>query len=139
MAVKAEIIAIGTEPWIAWVNARDSGLGLYLPHVKEATTYRVSNGNAGDCSYLAPLQTFALKPGLIFEYEVTLAIYSEAVSRIGLAKVDERKKLGDVWRGDGDEKVTFEAKVRIDTENELDYFRNGGILHYVLRELARAS
>ncbi len=44
------------------------------------------------------------------EYEVTLAIYSEAVSRIGLAKVDERKKLGDVWRGDGDEKVTFEAK-----------------------------
>jgi aconitate hydratase len=34
---------------------------------------------------------------------------------------------------------TFEAKVRIDTENELDYYRNGGILHYVLRELARAS
>jgi aconitate hydratase len=34
---------------------------------------------------------------------------------------------------------TFEAKVRIDTENELDYFRNGGILHYVLRELAKAS
>jgi aconitate hydratase len=33
----------------------------------------------------------------------------------------------------------FEAKVRIDTENELDYFRNGGILHYVLRELAKAS
>jgi aconitate hydratase len=32
-----------------------------------------------------------------------------------------------------------EAKVRIDTENELDYFRNGGILHFVLRELARAS
>jgi aconitate hydratase len=34
---------------------------------------------------------------------------------------------------------TFDAKVRIDTENELDYYRNGGILHYVLRELARAS
>ena len=34
---------------------------------------------------------------------------------------------------------SFEAKVRIDTENELDYFRNGGILHYVLRELAKAS
>jgi aconitate hydratase len=32
---------------------------------------------------------------------------------------------------------SFDAKVRIDTENELDYFRNGGILHYVLRELAR--
>jgi aconitate hydratase len=36
-------------------------------------------------------------------------------------------------------KRTVEAKVRIDTENELDYFKHGGILHYVLRELARAS
>jgi len=31
---------------------------------------------------------------------------------------------------------TFEARCRIDTENELDYYRNGGILHYVLRKLA---
>ena len=27
--------------------------------------------------------------------------------------------------------------VAIDTFDELDYFRNGGILHYVLRGLAR--
>ena len=26
---------------------------------------------------------------------------------------------------------------RIDTENELEYYRDGGILHYVLRNLAR--
>ena len=26
---------------------------------------------------------------------------------------------------------------RIDTEDELDYFNNGGILHYVLRNLNR--
>jgi len=38
-----------------------------------------------------------------------------------------------------DTKRSFEAKVRIDTENELDYFRNGGILHYVLRSLAKGS
>ncbi|MBL4597185.1 MAG: aconitate hydratase, partial [Robiginitomaculum sp.] len=31
----------------------------------------------------------------------------------------------------------FAALVRIDTETELDYFKNGGILHYVLRNLAR--
>jgi aconitate hydratase len=31
------------------------------------------------------------------------------------------------------------AVCRIDTENELEYFRNGGILHYVLRGLARAA
>jgi len=36
---------------------------------------------------------------------------------------------------DGDEK-TFQAQVRIDTPNEVDYSRNGGILHYVLRRLA---
>lgn len=30
----------------------------------------------------------------------------------------------------------FNAKVRIDTPNEIDYYRNGGILHYVLRKLA---
>jgi len=31
--------------------------------------------------------------------------------------------------------VTFEARVRIDTPAEADYFRNGGILQYVLRQL----
>jgi aconitate hydratase len=31
---------------------------------------------------------------------------------------------------------TFEARCRIDTVNELDYFLNGGILPYVLRKLA---
>jgi len=32
--------------------------------------------------------------------------------------------------------VTFEALVRIDTPKERDYYENGGILHYVLRQLA---
>ncbi len=32
--------------------------------------------------------------------------------------------------------TTFEALVRIDTPKEWEYFRNGGILHYVLRQLA---
>ncbi|MBI5086057.1 MAG: aconitate hydratase AcnA [Acidobacteria bacterium] len=32
---------------------------------------------------------------------------------------------------------TFQAKVRIDTPRELDYFRSGGILPYVLRQLAK--
>jgi hypothetical protein len=62
------------EPWLAWVDAKDSGLGLWCPHAKEATCYRVREGNRGDVSYAAPLQTFALKPGLVFEYEVVLAI-----------------------------------------------------------------
>jgi len=32
--------------------------------------------------------------------------------------------------------VSFDATVRIDTPGEADYFRNGGILQYVLRQLA---
>ena len=39
---------------------------------------------------------------------------------------------------DGDTK-TFEAKVRIDTPKEWEYYQNGGILHYVLRDLAKAA
>ena len=31
---------------------------------------------------------------------------------------------------------TFMTRCRIDTVSELDYFLNGGILHYVLRKLA---
>jgi aconitate hydratase len=31
--------------------------------------------------------------------------------------------------------VTFEAVVRIDTPGEADYYRNGGIMQYVLRSL----
>ena len=38
-------------------------------------------------------------------------------------------------RADGSTE-TFETKCRIDTVNELEYFLNGGILHYVLRKLA---
>jgi aconitate hydratase len=36
-------------------------------------------------------------------------------------------------------KSAASVQVRIDTENELDYFRSGGILHYVLRNLAREA
>jgi aconitate hydratase len=32
--------------------------------------------------------------------------------------------------------MRFQARVRIDTPKERDYFRHGGILHYVLRQLA---
>ena len=42
-------------------------------------------------------------------------------------------------RRDDGEQVTFEATVRIDTPGEADYFRNGGILQYVLRGLARGE
>ena len=42
-----------------------------------------------------------------------------------------------VVKDDGNE-FAFTARCRIDTFNELEYFRSGGILHYVLRRLAAA-
>ncbi|CAA9543407.1 MAG: Aconitate hydratase [uncultured Thermoleophilia bacterium] len=35
--------------------------------------------------------------------------------------------------------VTFDARVRIDTPKEADYFRHGGILRFVLRQLAQSA
>ena len=37
---------------------------------------------------------------------------------------------------DEGEVITLQARVRIDTPQEFEYYRNGGILHYVLRQLA---
>ena len=36
---------------------------------------------------------------------------------------------------EGKEPIEFDALVRIDTPGEADYYRNGGILQYVLRSL----
>ena len=46
------------------------------------------------------------------------------------------KKLKVVAKGAGGNKE-FTATVRIDTPNELDYYKHGGILQYVLRSLAK--
>jgi aconitate hydratase len=35
--------------------------------------------------------------------------------------------------------IEFEARIRIDTPKERDYYEHGGILHYVLRQLATAD
>jgi aconitate hydratase len=54
----------------------------------------------------------------------------------GVAGLKPRQDVRvDVTRPNG-ETFTFTALCRIDTANELEYFLNGGILHYVLRKLA---
>ena len=40
-------------------------------------------------------------------------------------------------QGHGRRRVTFDAVVRIDTPGEADYYRNGGIMQYVLRSLLK--
>ncbi|MEO1966481.1 aconitate hydratase AcnA [Hyphomonas sp.] len=63
----------------------------------------------------------------------------EQVTIEGINDIKPRQSMEvKITREDG---TTFTANtvVRIDTENELDYYRNGGILHYVLRNLARGD
>ena len=64
---------------------------------------------------------------------------SETVTIEGLAKLKPGKKVA-VKITDKKGK-TQEVKVlcRIDTEDELDYWKNGGILHYTLRNLAKGN
>jgi aconitate hydratase len=54
----------------------------------------------------------------------------------GIPTVQPRQEMDvKVTRADGSA-FSFRARCRIDTLNELEYFRSGGILHYVLRNLA---
>src|SRR5207302_5836125 len=57
------------------------------------------------------------------------------------AGVDSSFKTGrDVTiqaRRDDGTTVDFKARVRLDTPQEVEYYRHGGILHYVLRQLLK--
>ena len=46
------------------------------------------------------------------------------------------KKVQVVARGPNGSETRFKARVRIDTPKEEEYFAHGGILHYVIRQLA---
>ncbi len=61
---------------------------------------------------------------------------NELFSIDGVADLKPRQDVTvNFTRADGST-GSFVARCRIDTNNELEYFRNGGILHYVLRNLA---
>jgi aconitate hydratase len=60
---------------------------------------------------------------------------SEEVTILGLSDMKPKAILkADIKRKNG-ETVTVELQSRIDTANELEYYNNSGILHYVLRKL----
>lgn len=60
--------AVLAESWAAFIGKDGKGVGVYVPSAREATTYRFQGGAGSNCSYIAPVQEFALKPGLKFEY-----------------------------------------------------------------------
>ena len=53
----------------------------------------------------------------------------------GLDNGNSKTATVTAHREDGTQ-VSFEVDVRIDTPKEIEYCRHGGILHYVLRQLA---
>ncbi|MGE0740808.1 MAG: aconitate hydratase AcnA [Hyphomonadaceae bacterium] len=63
----------------------------------------------------------------------------EQVSISGVAALTPRQKVTLRIKGGDGAVREVEVHCRIDTENEVEYLRNGGILHYVLRGLAKAG
>ncbi len=63
---------------------------------------------------------------------------AEKYTITGIAEVKPRQDIEVKVTRDNGEEFSFTARCRIDTYNELEYFRSGGILHYVLRRLAAA-
>ncbi|MGB0906763.1 MAG: aconitate hydratase AcnA [Maricaulaceae bacterium] len=61
---------------------------------------------------------------------------------VSIANIEGLKPRGtldvNITSTDGSVK-TITANVRIDTDNEHEYYKNGGILHYVLRNLAKEA
>jgi aconitate hydratase len=60
---------------------------------------------------------------------------SESIDIVGLQDGDSRSATVVARKADGTE-TRFEVRVLLLTPKEVEYFRNGGILHYVLRQLA---
>ena len=64
---------------------------------------------------------------------------SETFTLTGIGDLKPRQEIHvTVTAADGSTS-RLPVRVRIDTANELEYFQHGGILHYVLRSLARGA
>ena len=70
-----------TEPWVAYIDpSTGHGIGIYSPKATKFTAYRVGPdvGQPGsrplsDCSYVAPIGDFAIKPGT-YTYDVYIIL-----------------------------------------------------------------
>lgn len=72
------------EQWAAFIGADGRGVGMLFPGTDKITTYRhpgPQGPKGGGCSYFAPIRTMAISPGLVFEYDVYLALGTAAELR----------------------------------------------------------
>ena len=64
----------------------------------------------------------------------------EIISIRGLGEITPRKTLYvELYRPSDHRTARFPVRCRIDTQTELEYFRSGGVMPYVLRNLARSE
>ena len=68
----------------------------------------------------------------------SLGISGFETFNISNIKSGESKLVNVEAKSDDGSKISFDAKVRIDTPKEIEYFQHGGILQYVLRQLIRS-
>ncbi len=80
------------ENWAAWVDAKDWGLGAYVPATTRATCYRYRGGGDSNCSYHAAITHFALTPGKVFEYDVWLVLGPLGKIRARIAEIHQQQK-----------------------------------------------
>jgi len=59
----------------------------------------------------------------------------ETFDIVGITELNDGRTPATVKVNAGD--ISFDAMVRIDTPGEADYYRNGGIMQYVLRSLIK--
>ena len=80
------------EGWAAWVNDQNTGVALFSPVAKSLTCYRFGSSPAapGACSYFAPVVTFAITPGLLFEYEAALTLGTPEEMRASFRELKDR-------------------------------------------------
>lgn len=86
--------ARATEHWAAYVNDEDKGIGVFFPGTSDLTAYRFEgDGTQGPegsaCSYFSPLRTFAVTPGLEFEYDVYLTLGTVETIRERFGRIEE--------------------------------------------------
>ncbi len=81
-----------SESWAAFVDEYGNGIGVYVPGTTEATAYRFKGGSGTDCSYIAPLRTFALTPELSFSYSAYFTLGNVDTIRDRFARLQAQTK-----------------------------------------------
>jgi len=66
------------QPWIAYTDASQRGLGVLVPGVETITCYRaegdLQNRAKAACSYVAPIKRLVIKPGFSYRYTAYLTL-----------------------------------------------------------------